>query len=966
MSARPLRRLSVRLVFATLALSLLISMAIAANELWNDYQESQRVLDHELTRISTTHIPLVAAAIWTYDQAQLERSANSLLAIPGVVRVRVADPHRTMVDIGRSDDNAELRSYDLSAMVRGELTKAGELHVIIDREQMRGELWEKYGGAFRTALLQLSLATLLMLALFEWMVTRHLRKMARFVSTRTPDNLQEPLHLSRLRDGKVGDEIDLLADGFASMQHSLHAAILNLEHDVRLRMEAENQVRELNASLERKVQERTRELTRAKQSAENVLELTHSAFWFYDLESPRLSLDERAATLLGFDISPEGSYPIASFYEGVAAASPEFSERLELTRASGAALSGREGTLRRMRELGFLAQAGPSGQEMSFSTIYRRPSDGRILWLDVLGRLSLESEDQAGVLGSVQDVTAAKRTEQALAVARDAADAANRAKSDFLANMSHEIRTPLNGLLGMVQLLERSALDERQRSYVDKQRYSADALLRVVNDVLDFSKIEAGKLDIERAEFDLHELMHNTVSLLAVRAEEKGITLALEIAPETPRYVSSDMLRLGQILANLGNNALKFTEAGRLCLRVAPDAAASAGVQTLRFEVSDTGIGMDAEQVARLFKSFQQADTSISRRFGGTGLGLAICKRLVDLMGGQIGVRSAPGQGSDFFFTLPLPLGRDTGVIPALLPMPATVPASASLSGVEILLVDDNPINQEVARELLVTEGAIITLADNGAQAVQAVSERRAAGRAPFAALLMDIQMPVMDGFAATAALRADAANAGLPIIAMTAHGLRGDRERSLAAGMNDHVVKPVVFADLMAALQRVLVPAPFASTGSVSAALTSAPPAAPTALPPAARAASTSAEASLTGMRIPDGLRIIQVQDALARLRGRGALYLTLVKLFVGQVAELAANYRAAADAQTQASVTHKIKGTAGNLGMGLLYDHALEHEVRAKAGLMQPPEDVADLCALLESTLLEAQQILALNAAP
>ncbi|MBK6907954.1 MAG: response regulator [Rhodocyclaceae bacterium] len=982
MQARPLRRLSVRLVLATLALSLLISMAIAARELWNDYQQTQRSLDIELARIQTTHVPLVAAAVWTYDQAQLERSADSLLAIPGVVRVRIADPHKTLLDLGKSQEGAEQRSYDLSAMALGAQTKAGELHVIIDRQRIRGELWQKYGGAFRNALLQLSLATLLMLALFEWMVTRHLRKMARFVSTRTPDNLEEPLHLSRLQDGNVGDEIDLLADGFAGMQRSLHSAILNLEHDVRLRMEVESQVRDLNASLEQKVQARTRELQRAKQSAENVLELTHSAFWFYDLVTPVLWLDERAATLMGFAINPAGSYAIAGFYDGVAAVSPEFAERLAHMRSGEDSLPGREGALKRMRELGFMAQEGTDGQEVSFSTVYRRPSDGRTIWLNVLARLTLETDEHAGLIGSVQDVTAAKRTEQALAVARDAADAANRAKSDFLANMSHEIRTPLNGLLGMVQLLERTALDERQRGFLAKQRYSADALLRVVNDVLDFSKVEAGQLAIESAEFDLHELMHNTLDLLSVRAEEKGLAVALDIAPATPRWVRGDMLRLGQVLTNLSNNALKFTEAGRLCLRVQPAGKLSEGMQTLRFVVEDTGIGMDEEQLGRLFKSFQQADTSISRRFGGTGLGLAICKRLVELMGGTIGARSVPGQGSVFFFTLPLRLGaageagdHDRAVLRAatttsagkslgalasaavgasvesLARIAATeVPESAplDLAGVEILLVDDNLINQEVARAFLTAEGAQVTLADDGAQAVQWVTRRRAAGQPPFAAVLMDIQMPLMDGFAATAALRADPANAALPIIAMTAHGLSGDRERSLAAGMNDHVVKPVVFDALMAALARALSPRRAASDPECRAPV---PVTVPVASP------------LVTDMKVPEGLEVIQIEEAMSRLRGRGALYLRLIKLFVSQGGELLAAYHAAADAPAQAAVAHKIKGTAGNMGMVLVAELAMHQEYLAKSGQTIAPAEVAQLCTLLETAVAEAHAILDLN---
>ncbi|MEN1760607.1 PAS domain S-box protein [Anoxynatronum sibiricum] len=544
----------------------------------------------------------------------------------------------------------------------------------------------------------------------------------------------------------------------------------------------------------------------------------------------------------------------------------------------------------------------PYDMELPYTT-----RKGEKIWIRTSAEPVIEKGRVTRVIGTFMDITRRKSVEAELKKARDEAQKANEAKSRYLANMSHEIRNPMNAVIGLTHLALQTQLTPQQAEYLHRIDQSAKALLDLINDVLDFSKIEAGKMELESAPVDLETLVEQVKTVVETMAREKGLAIHFQIAPDVPQNVKGDAVRLSQILINLMSNGVKFTEAGSVSLSVRTGGSLKPGEEKLVFVVEDTGIGMTPLQLKHLFNPFRQGDVSTTRRFGGTGLGLSICRHLADLMGGELLVKSEPEKGSTFQFSVTLPLATTLEAPAEAVGMATPEEMSENLVGLRVLVVEDLEVNQMVARGILENWGVAVSVASSGYEALEMLK------KGTYDLVLMDIRMPGMSGLTAVRRIRQHDQWRDLPVIAMTAEAMSGDREESLAAGMNDHVPKPIEPQQLYRTLLRWCLRKQSDIIGE----------------------ATEDASLATTAMKVtdllPESLPGIDVAEGLERFLGDREVFIQILEhVYEHRCKELNA-LRQAVDEENYTNVrflTHRIKGMAGNISAYRLHETAQELE--------------------------------------
>ena len=779
--------LSRSLTLATAAFATVISLAIGGLELWQKRASEIRNVHERFALIDSNSVPALSELIWHLNGVGLQRLAEGIAKQRDVSRVTIRNAEDTLVEIGQPTSGAILREFPLvrslgTAKVMPEPgEQLGVLVIEVDQSSIERRLLVESVDKLLFSLVLIVLVAGFVLVLLERRVMRHMRRVASYVDQLTPENLDEHLTLERPARARP-DELQMLVNGIERMQDSLRQAIDGLEVDIAERMRVEKALRE------------------AKALTDAVFENVPLMIFLKEATDLKYVMFNRAGEeLLGYERQHLlGKTDLDSF---------SLEQATRFSAADREVLDGEAGRLDVPQES---VSTASNGERLLHTRKVRIQSpDGTSKFLlgiseDITDRKAVEAELEQH-RHHLEALVATRTAElemanQSLSQAKTAADVANVTKSAFLANMSHEIRTQINGIIGVANLLRREGVSPQQAKRLDTIDASSQHLLSVINNILDISKIEAGKFTLEEAPVDIGSVLGNVNSILAERLQAKGLHLLMEIG-QLPGNLWGDPTRLQQALLNYVTNAVKFTDQGKITLRVINQNETDDRV-TLRFEVTDTGIGITPEAMSRLFSTFEQADNSMTRKYGGTGLGLVITRHLAELMGGEAGVESTPSVGSTFWFSVCLKKMEMRRNVERQEPS-AVVDAESLIrqryAGQRILVADDEPLNQEIAMTLLQAVGLLVDTADDGVQAVELVCKKR------YAAIFMDMQMPKLNGLEAVRQIRNFAGCGDLQIIAMTANAFAEDKALCIEAGMNDFLVKPFMPEQLFGVVLRAL-----------------------------------------------------------------------------------------------------------------------------------------------------------------
>jgi PAS domain S-box-containing protein len=753
-------RVSRRLLFWTLLVGIVATLTVSLLESRHDYQKRLDALDDHLNSIGELTLPALTKSAWSFDNEQMRLQLEALPRLSNISQVKFVLKDQEAWLFGKPDLSPNLlqRSFSLLHVENGSQHTLGTLTLTKDLREERASVFARSAIIFAINALIILLVSLVSVVIYQIIVTRRLVSLAKDLRNITADDLRR-LPLAEEYSPAVinGDELDDLATSVATLKSTSGRALRDAEreHDETLASQSA--------------------LLESEERFRLAVDGANDGIWDWNLRSGALYLSPKWKSMLGY----------------TDAELPSVFESFE-------ALLHPDDRARVLATVDTYMKAEIAVYAVDFRA---RHKDGSWRWILARGEALRDASGQPyRMAGSHTDITDRKQAEAELITAREAAEAANVAKSRFLATMSHEIRTPMNGILGMAQMLLMPDIRESERlDYARTILNSGQTLLNLLNDILDLSKVEAGKLELESVAFDADMLLQELKALFGEAAAAKGLALEAQWTGPAGRRYSGDVHRLRQMLGNLVGNAIKFTSTGQIRIEASEHAGSNNRVE-LVFSVTDTGIGIPAEKCSVLFQPFTQTDSSTTRQFGGTGLGLSIVRNLAQLMGGRVGVDSTPGQGSRFWFRIPADFVEQHQVAVGTLAPVEAAAVPALLTG-RVLVVDDDRTNRKVLAALLEKTGLTVEMAEDGALAVDAVCAGAAVDL-----ILMDVQMPVLDGYEATVKIRLWEQSRqlpALPIIALTADAFEDDRRRALDSGMNDFMTKPIVFDALRACLLR-------------------------------------------------------------------------------------------------------------------------------------------------------------------